>query len=93
MFSKHQEKRRIRSENEEDSMDDDNAGKKKSKIVRTRWSKEQKAVTKAYFKVNIKNKKPPTEAEIEMFCQKTRIMENKDWKKIKAFIFNDYSKK
>nr|XP_015840318.1 PREDICTED: uncharacterized protein LOC103312425 isoform X4 [Tribolium castaneum] len=65
------------------------------KIVhpKVRWTNEQKKVTKAYFKRNIQIRKPPTESEIEEFRKKYPIMENKDWKKIKVFVYNEYSKK
>lgn len=45
-----------------------------------------------YFKGNIQKSKPPTEAEIEDFKRKFSCMDNKDWKKIKAFVFNEYSR-
>lgn len=41
----------------------------------------------------IKNKKPPTESQVALFKEHNPIMDNKDWKKIKAFIFNKYQEK
>lgn len=58
------------------------------KIKRVRWTTEQKSLTVKYFKKNIQSKKPPTETEIEKFRSENEIMTNKDWKKVKAFVFN-----
>lgn len=65
----------------------------KFKHPKIRWTDEQKKITKEYFKNNIRIKKPPTETEIEIFRKDYPIMENKDWKKIKVFVFNIYNKK
>ncbi|KYB24832.1 hypothetical protein TcasGA2_TC001429 [Tribolium castaneum] len=45
------------------------------------------------LKISVMIRKPPTESEIEEFSKKYPIMENKDWKKIKVFVYNEYSKK
>lgn len=63
----------------------------KVRYPKVRWTSEQKKVTREYFKANIKIKKPPTEKEIEDFREQYNIMENKDWKKIKAFVYNEYT--
>lgn len=35
-------------------------------------------------------KKPPTEFEIKILMETRPFMDNKDWLKIKAFIYNQY---
>nr|CAI5861729.1 unnamed protein product [Callosobruchus analis] len=65
----------------------------KPKCTRVRWTKEQKDVTKEHFASHIIKKKPPTESEIKIFKERYHIMDNKDWKKIKAFVFNQYQLK
>lgn len=49
-------------------------------------------MTRAYFKSHSKMKKLPTESEIMVFKKKYDLMDNKDWKKIKAFIYNENKK-
>lgn len=41
----------------------------------------------------IKNKKPLTESQVAIFKEKNSVMDNKNWKKIKAFICNKYQEK
>ncbi len=67
--------------------------KKKEKIIRKRWTSEQRNTTLKYFSKHIQNQKCPTEKEIATFKSKYEFMETKDWKKIKAFVFNAYYKK
>lgn len=57
-----------------------------------RWTRKQKQITVQYFEENIRKKKAPTETDIETFKEEFPCMDNKDWKKIKAFIFNEYSR-
>lgn len=65
----------------------------KPKFKKIRWTEDQKQVTIKYFKDLIINKKPPTQYQINIFKEKYPVMINKDWKKIKAFIFNKYQGK
>uniref|UniRef100_A0A6P7H359 Uncharacterized protein LOC114346404 isoform X2 n=1 Tax=Diabrotica virgifera virgifera TaxID=50390 RepID=A0A6P7H359_DIAVI len=72
------------------------APKLKKKIIRkvVPWTKEQKEVTLKYFKNHIKVKKAPKRLECVEFKEKfKKVMDNKDWLKIKVFIQNAYKDK
>lgn len=44
-----------------------------------------------FFKVHIQNKRAPRKQEVEeLKTQHKKIFETKNWKKIKAFVYNCY---
>lgn len=58
---------------------------------RVRWSEEEKRLVCAYFKEHIKKKIPPKKHECELFLEKKgNLMVNKDWVRIKTFVYNIY---
>lgn len=68
------------------------AKKKKRELVP--WTEEQKGVVKNFFKGHIAHKKPPKRNECEtLIKQHGKLLENKDWLKIKVFIQNLYTNK
>lgn len=75
-------------------LDDNNDGThSKKKIVRTKWTEQQKSIMKKYFEAHIENKKPPKKEEAEKLIKMHKgVFENKNWVKIKAYIFNCYRK-
>ena len=68
-----------------------NRGKKRTLVP---WTVEQKNIVTKFFKLHIKNRKPPKRHECEKLKQKhPELLSNKDWLKIKVFVQNIYSKK
>lgn len=68
------------------------AKKKKRELVR--WTEEQKVVVKEFFKTHIAEKRPPKRNECEILIeQHIKLLENKDWLKIKVFVQNLYTNK
>lgn len=67
----------------------------KSKIIgRTAWTAEQAELVKNYFKNNITSKKAPRKEEcIELIKKYPDVFYNKDWTRVKTFIYNIYRKK
>lgn len=66
-------------------------GKKRELIP---WTAEQKNIVKKFFKLHIKNKKPPKRSECEDLIQSyPDPLKNKNWLKIKVFVQNEYTKK
>lgn len=63
---------------------------KKNIFVRIKWTEEQKELTRNFFKNHILNRKPPIQKEVEQFKELFPCMDNKDWKKIKAFVWNEH---
>ncbi|CAH0558692.1 unnamed protein product [Brassicogethes aeneus] len=61
---------------------------------RTPWNNEQTMLLKKYFKEHISSKKPPKKQECVQLIEKfPDILHNKDWVKIKTFIYNCYRQK
>lgn len=58
------------------------------------WTSQQKKVVLEFFKVHVKNRKPPKRAECDTLIQKfPDLLQNKSWTKIKVFIQNYYKNK
>lgn len=67
---------------------------KYTKIERERWTEEQKIKVKLFFENHIRTKRPPKERECKtLISQYPDLLHNKNWKKIKVFVQNLYSKK
>lgn len=61
------------------------------KIGRIAWTQKQKEVMTDFFKAHIKNKHAPKKKEVEELRTKyVKLFENKNWIKIKAFVYNCY---
>lgn len=61
------------------------------KINRIAWTQKQKELMTDFFKVHIQNKRAPRKQEVEeLKTQHKKIFETKNWKKIKAFVYNCY---
>ncbi|XP_074034197.1 uncharacterized protein [Leptinotarsa decemlineata] len=67
--------------------------KKGRKREHVPWTEEQKKVVEQYFFEHIKQKIPPKKWECEKLYEESgELLKNKEWKKIKVFIQNVYSK-
>lgn len=67
---------------------------RKNKRILVPWTKEQKKIVKNYFHRHIKNKKPPKRFECEdLKAKHPKLLNNKDWLKMKVFVQNLYTKK
>lgn len=66
----------------------------KKKVIRERWTEEQKNIAKDYFKKQIATKTAVKQREADKFINEyPDIYRNKTWKMIKAYIQNIYDKK
>ncbi|XP_074031301.1 uncharacterized protein isoform X2 [Leptinotarsa decemlineata] len=67
----------------------------KSEIIgRTAWTAEQAGLVKTYFENNISSKKAPRKKEcLELINKYPDVFYNKDWTRVKTFIYNIYRKK
>lgn len=94
-----QQYRKIKSYRREESSSDSEdetsmASRKKSKVIRERWTPLQKKCALKYFAKKIKSGESLRKEETEEFKNKnSELFKNKDWVKIKAFIFNEQKKK
>lgn len=67
---------------------------KNSKRQLIPWTEEQKMIVNEYFKQHILEKKPPKRYECETLINNNfKLLENKNWLKIKVYIQNKYTKK
>ncbi|KAL1490034.1 hypothetical protein ABEB36_013945 [Hypothenemus hampei] len=58
---------------------------------RSKWSREEQNIVKRYFRENIKNKITPRKTECEDFLkQYGNQFLNKDWVRIKTFVYNQF---
>lgn len=58
-----------------------------------KWTEEQKKLARKFFVEKIRLKQPPKKGECENLISKfPNVFSNKDWKKIKVFIQNEYTK-
>lgn len=56
------------------------------------WTDQQKKLLRDYFKMKIKNKVTPKKPEIMKLKEShPDVFKNKDWVKMKAFIYNEYT--
>uniref|UniRef100_A0A6P7GX39 Uncharacterized protein LOC114343359 n=1 Tax=Diabrotica virgifera virgifera TaxID=50390 RepID=A0A6P7GX39_DIAVI len=68
-------------------------GRRKKKIVRERWTEEQKQVVIEHFHRHIKDKVSPKKAEVEEFLKQYKtIFIGRNWVCVKAFVYNVYRK-
>lgn len=66
----------------------------KSRIIRRRYTEEQKHLMRQFFKDYIKEKKAPKKQVVVAFMEKNKEMfKDSTWIKIKAFVFNCYRTK
>lgn len=63
------------------------------KIVRQRWTAEEKEAALKYLSSHIKKKKSPTQMECEITMKVHTVLQGKKWQKIKVFIQNAYTKR
>lgn len=64
---------------------------KKLKIERIPWTQKQKEVITNFFKTHIKNKRAPRKQEVEELINRHKtLFKEKNWVKIKAFVYNCY---
>ncbi|KAJ8929599.1 hypothetical protein NQ314_017706, partial [Rhamnusium bicolor] len=67
--------------------------KGKQKILREKWSEEQKSAITSFFKDHIKNKKVPKKNEVEDLINSNKtLFEGRNWVVIKAYVYNCYRK-
>lgn len=68
--------------------------RKRNRRLLIPWTPEQKIIVNEYFKQHILIKKPPKRHECETLIKNNlKLLENKNWLKIKVYIQNKYTKK
>ncbi|KAB0804413.1 hypothetical protein PPYR_01383 [Photinus pyralis] len=76
------------------SQDEPDEKSKKSKLTgRTPWTEAQSLLVKNHFKKHIRLKQAPKKNECIEFMEKhPTIFQNKDWVRVKTFVYNTYRK-
>lgn len=71
-----------------------NCAKRKPESNRVSWAEEEKETVMKRFAKHIKKKIPPRKKECEELLQKfPKVFVNKDWVKIKTYVYNCYRTK
>ncbi|KAL1487660.1 hypothetical protein ABEB36_015637 [Hypothenemus hampei] len=69
-------------------------GKKKLGPGRTQWNEDQIKLVKQHFKEHIRTKTAPKKQEcLKLYEEYPTILHNKDWVRIKTFVYNCYRQK